>query len=570
MFVGLFNTETARNGSAIMSIGFGIVMLENAKLFLALKRPNGSTAPKRSGQYLFNQHNLGRYESDVKKGLELIKRTITENDQPFSGILPRELAPTIQGINLDLPLKKTQKALDELSEVYLKDAVYFHNPKYVAHLNCPIVYTTVMAELIISSINTSVDTWDQSAGATLIEQKLVDWTLNRIGYGEKADGVFTSGGTQSNLMAMLLARDHYCETQLNGHSVKEQGLPECAKKFRIFTSDLSHFSIQKSAALLGLGYDSVIAVAHDELFQMDSQALANEIEKTKAEGLIPIAVMATTGTTDFGSIDPIDEISALCKKHNLWMHADAAYGCGILVSNKHRDKLAGIDKADSVTVDYHKSFFQPVSCGAFFTKHKEKLGYVTHHADYLNPLSATQEGTPNLVNKSMQTTRRFDALKLWLTLRIMGAKRIGAIFDEVIVRAGQTYELFKSDGNIDVLHKPELSTLVFRFHPAHSSLKPLIADDDLISQCNEAIRKTLFRSGKAVIAGTKVKGKSYLKFTLLNPETSMQDIEDILKMIKHAGQEFVNKQVEPLKVSANEEIIKSEHRYTASSQTLNL
>lgn len=570
MFVGLFNTETARNGSAIMSKGNGIVMLENTKLFLALKRPKGSTAPKRSGQYLFNQHNLGRYESDVKKGLELIKRTITDNDQPFSGILPQELAPVFKDIDLDLPLKKTQKALDELSEVYLKDAVYFHNPKYVAHLNCPIVYPTVMAELILSSINTSVDTWDQSAGATLIEQKLVDWTLGRIGYGENADGVFTSGGTQSNLMAMLLARDHYCETQLDGYSVKEQGLPECANKFRIFTSDLSHFSIQKSAALLGLGYDAVIAIAHDEFFQMDSQILAAEIKKTKAAGLIPIAVMATTGTTDFGSIDPIDEISVLCKQHNLWMHADAAYGCGILVSNKHRHKLAGIEQADSVTVDYHKSFFQPVSCGAFFTKHKEKLGYVTHHADYLNPLSATQEGTPNLVNKSMQTTRRFDALKLWLTLRIMGAKRIGAIFDEVILRAEQTFELFSSDGNIDVLHKPQLSTLVFRFHPAHSSLKPLTADDELINQCNETIRKTIFRSGKAVVAGTKVKGKSYLKFTLLNPETSMQDIEEILEMIKHAGQEFVKQKTQPLKVSANEVILSASDRDYSNKQTQTL
>jgi L-2,4-diaminobutyrate decarboxylase len=122
-------------------------MLENTKLFLALKRPKKSTAPKRSGQYLFNQHNLGRYESDVKKGLELIKRTIAENEQPFSGILPQELAPVFKDINLDRPLNKTDKALEELSEVYLKDAVYFHNPKYVAHLNCPIVYPTVMAAI---------------------------------------------------------------------------------------------------------------------------------------------------------------------------------------------------------------------------------------------------------------------------------------------------------------------------------------------------------------------------------------------------------------------------------------
>jgi L-2,4-diaminobutyrate decarboxylase len=147
------------------------------------------------------------------------------------------------------------------------------------------------------------------------------------------------------------------------------------------------------------------------------------------------------------------------------MHVDAAYGCGLLVSEAHRQRLNGIEKADSVTVDYHKSFFQTVSCGAFFVRDKQHLSHVTHHADYLNPLSAQQEGTPNLVNKSIQTTRRFDALKMWLTLRIMGPAKLGEAFDSLITLTQATHQLLKAHPVIEVLHAPELTTQIFRFVP---------------------------------------------------------------------------------------------------------
>ncbi len=226
-------------------------------------------------------------------------------------------------------------------------------------------------------------------------------------------------------MAMLLARDSWCATHHPGHLIKHKGLPAEAAKWRVLSSRLSHFSIQKSMAILGLGYDAVISVDYDEHYRMDSVQLEREIEHCHAQGLIPIAVVATSGTTDFGSIDPLNAIADLCQQYGIWMHVDAAYGCGLLVSETQRQRLSGIEKADSVTVDYHKSFFQTVSCGAFFVRDKQHLSHVTHHADYLNPLSAQQEGTPNLVNKSIQTTRRFDALKMWLTLRIMGPAALG-------------------------------------------------------------------------------------------------------------------------------------------------
>jgi L-2,4-diaminobutyrate decarboxylase len=509
-------------------------MSNNTGTLMELENQSDKTTdPLSDKSFLFNHQSLNRYKETILKGIDLVQKKMSAVNKPFSGVLPQELATKFESVDLDQSFDRLSKALEEIEELYLNHAIYFHHPKYVAHLNCPIVVPAILAELILTSINSSLDTWDQSAGGTFIEQKLIDWTAEKIGLGSKADGIFTSGGTQSNLMAMLLARDNYCSSRL-GHSTQAHGLPTGYHKLRIFASQACHFSIQKAAAILGLGYEAVISVPCDDHFKMDVYELEKEIRGCFANGLMPIAVVATVGTTDFGSIDPLMEIAEICRNYGLWMHTDAAYGCGLLLSEKHRQLLAGIQSADSVTVDYHKSFFQPVSCGAFFVRNKKNLSFFTHHADYLNPLSQLKEGTPNLVNKSIQTTRRFDALKLWLTLRTMGADNIGKAFDKVIDLAKETYMLLLSDGTFKALHQPELSTLVFRYRPAG------VYSENRLDEANAYIRKALFRSGEAVVAGSKVNGRQYLKFTLLNPATTIHDIQEILGLIKDHGRRYFN------------------------------
>lgn len=492
--------------------------------------PPRLTALQSGEQYLFNQQNLEHFSAAISEGIKLIQKTFTNKQQPFTGIKPQELAKHFAELKIDQPLASINEVLEEIEKLYLNDAVYFHLPQYMAHLNCPIVYPTILAELILSSVNSSMDTWDQSAGATLIEQSLIDWTNQLIGYSPQADGIFTSGGTQSNLMALLLARDDYC--QKLSHSNKNFGLPNNANRFRIFTSAISHFSVQKSAAILGLGYGSVVSVAYDDQYQMNPQQLEHEIKTALEEGLIPIAVVATAGTTDFGSIDPLPEISAICQKYNLWMHVDAAYGCGCLLSQSLAKKLNGIEQADSVTVDYHKSFFQAVSCGSFLVKDSSKLATVTHHAEYLNPLAQSLEGTPNLVNKSIQTTRRFDALKLWLSLRTIGKQSMGEMFEQLLELAQLAHQHLTSFADIEVIHQPSLSTLVFRYVPQNSRVK----NPKMIDELNELIRKRIFTSGLAAIASTKIDDTKYLKFTLLNPTTNLEQIAQVTQLIRSHGE----------------------------------
>nr|QZD57754.1 aspartate aminotransferase family protein [Glycomyces sp. TRM65418] len=471
---------------------------------------------------------MGRDSAAAYRGLiadvagRLAERFATV-DKPWTGPAPTAIAPAVAAVDLDRPLTSFEDAFDEIGELYLKDAVWFHHPRYLAHLNCPVALPAVAAETVLAAVNTSVDTWDQSAGATLIEQHLIEWTAARVGLGPDADGVFTSGGTQSNLHALLLARDEAVEQVLLKHRV-EAGTPlrgvEVLPRLRFFASPHSHFSVVKAARLLGLGEDAVITVPADDWFRMNPAALDAAIETSREQGLVPAAVVATAGTTDFGSVDPLGPIAEITAAHRVWFHVDAAYGCGLLVSPRHRGLLDGVEQADSVTVDYHKSFFQPVSSSALLVRDRSSLRHVTHHADYLNPAEAA---FPNQVDKSLQTTRRFDALKLWMTLRTLGPDALGAMFDRVCALADQTWDWIAADSRFEVAAPPsQLSTVLFRLAGADDATHRLA-------------REALAASGEGMVAATRVEGRIALKLTLLNPDTGLADIVPVLEALARHG-----------------------------------
>jgi L-2,4-diaminobutyrate decarboxylase len=473
-------------------------------------------------EHLLTNGSAERYRRMLVDGVGRIATRVAAVDRPFTGITPENLQLEIAAVDLDRPLPDPAAALDELEDVYLRDAVYFHHPRYLAHLNCPVVIPALLGEAVLSAVNSSLDTWDQSAGATLIERRLIDWTAERIGFGPTADGVFTSGGSQSNLQGLLLARE---ETLAALPLPRAEAMPV----LRILASAAGHFSVQKSAKLLGLDPGAVILVDVDERRRMRPEALAARLAECRAQGLPVMAVVATAGTTDFGSIDPLPEIAFECAESDVWLHVDAAYGCGLLVSPTRRHLLDGIEQADSATVDYHKSFFQPVSSSALLVRDGRTLRHATYHADYLNPARMAERRIPNQVDKSLQTTRRFDALKLWMTLRIMGPAAIGAMFDEVVERAGAAGDLLAADARFELVTPSQLSTVVFRYLPAGP-------DAHLADAANLYAREALAASGAALVAATKVDGRHFLKFTLLNPETTIGDIEAVLELVAaHAG-----------------------------------
>ncbi len=479
-------------------------------------------------QQLFDTNSKELYQDSIEKAVEYVKNFL-DNETFYSGISIDELRKKKDLISVQntAPLS-IDEALKEIKELYLDHAISFHNTSYVAHLNCPVLIPALVGEVLATAVNTAVETWDQSTSATFIEQEVINWITSLFKLPTTADGVFTSGGTQSNFMGLLMARDHYAYKHF-GFNIKENGLNDIIRKFRIFCSEKSHFSIKKNAALLGLGYNSVIPVSTNERFEMEPEALVLAIEKEKQQGNIPIAVVATTGTTDYGSFDPVETINAIAKEYDLWLHVDGAYGGCYVVTDTHKHLLKGVQYADSVTVDFHKTLFQPVCSSAFLVANNDHFKYVSHYADYLNPIENKDNEFPDLIVKSIQTTRRFDALKLWFTLKVTGQKTLASYLETVHYKALDVYSILENDIFFEVVHKPALSTIVFRY-------KALSIDNDTIhDSINLHIKDTLFKSGQASIASTKLNGVTYLKFTLLNPTITIEKLSHIIHLIKEKG-----------------------------------
>jgi len=476
---------------------------------------------------LLTSATASAYASAVHAVVDDVAERLGAVRQPWSGASRAHLAALVDAVDLDAPGVGTDAALRESADLYATHAVWFHDRAYAAHLNCPVALPAVGAEAMLAAVNTSVDTYDQSTVATLMERRVVAWTARRVGYAA-GDGVLTSGGTQSNLHALFLARERAVERAARAGG---PGRAAVLPRLRVLAAASSHFSVARSALLLGLADDAVLHVGADADGRLDPAALAAEVGAVRAAGDVVMAVVATAGTTDRGCVDPLAAVADVCDATDVWLHVDAAYGCGLLVSPTRRHLLDGIERSRSVTVDYHKAFFQPVSASALLVRERADLERAAHHADYLNP---REDAEPNQVDVSLQTTRRFDALKVWATLRALGPDGVGRLVDAVCDLAAAVHADLADDPDLRVLARTDLSTVLFRYEPP--GLAPERAD-----RLVPLVRRVLFESGRAVVARTVLDGVPCLKLTLLNPAVTLADVRRVLDLVRTTAQALVER-----------------------------
>jgi L-2,4-diaminobutyrate decarboxylase len=439
----------------------------------------------------------------------------------YSGASVSELAALISGDFLPQQALSSDQIAATLRSV-ISNSVAVSDPRTMAHLHCPPLLASLAAEVVISALNQSMDSFDQAPIATILEQKLVNWLCAQAGLPSTADGTFTAGGSQSNYMGILLARDAFLNKQWNWPAQK-RGLHPEAGRLRILCSEVAHFTVEKSAAQLGLGTDAIVRVACDAQFRMSPVALHQQIDHLQEQGLLPMAIVATAGNTEFGSIDPTDDIAEIARQAGAWLHVDAAYGGALLFSPRHRGKLAGLESADSVSTDFHKLFWQPIPCSVFLLADAQHFDLIKMHADYLNPEAHEIAGIPDLVTKSVLTSRRFDALKLWISFQTLGREKLAQMIDRTISLANYAAEIIRRNPRLELMCEPQLSTVVFRILPATAGI-----DSD---QLSARIRQQLFDSGRAVIGHTRVRNYACLKFTCMNPAIRETDIEALIEEI---------------------------------------
>ena len=444
---------------------------------------------------------------------------------PYAGKGPAELADLISA---DF-LPAGSKQIADILRTVVANSISVSHPHTAAHLHCPPLLASLAAEVVISALNQSMDSFDQAPIATIAEQKMIRWLCKQAGLPAVADGTFTTGGSQSNYMGLLLARDT-CLRKHRNWSAQKSGLPPEARQLRILCSEVAHFTVEKSASQLGLGTDSVVRVAVDDHFRMDPVALRAALARLQSQNLLPMAIVATAGTTDFGSIDSIPALAALARDAKTWLHVDAAYGGALLFSADHRAKLAGIEQGDSLSIDFHKLLWQPIPCSVFLLRDSHHFESIKVYADYLNPEHDEDDGFPNLVTTSLLTSRRFDALKIWISFQHLGRDKLGAMIDHTIALAAYAGEVVRQTPYLELMCEPQLSTVVFRYIPRRTEL-----DADRI---NASIRRRLLESGSAIIGHTRVRGRQCLKFTCMNPATSDRQMKELIEMVRAQGEEL--------------------------------
>ncbi|MFE2609161.1 pyridoxal phosphate-dependent decarboxylase family protein [Streptomyces mirabilis] len=392
-----------------------------------------------------------------------------------------------------LPEQGTEDAVHVLVRALAEGAADPAHPLCAAHLHCPPLAVATAADLAASALNPSMDSWDQAPAASELEALVTRALAQEIGAD---DALVTTGGTESNQLALLLAREAHAGV-------------------RLIHGANAHHSLPRAAWLLGLP-DPVVVPA--PAGTMDLAALDEAL--TELQGLRgSLLVAATAGTTDAGLIDPLPDIADLCEAHGTRLHIDAAYGGGLLFSDHHRGKLDGLDRAHTVTLDLHKLGWQPVAAGLLVVKDPHDLDTLSHRADYLNADDDTEAGLPDLLGRSLRTTRRPDILKVAVTLKTLGRAGLGALVDQVCAHAVELADLVEAHPGFELYDPPTLTTVLFR---------PAEASDEAVA----AVRRTLLHEGRAVLGRALLDDRLWLKATLLNPHTRPGDLAALLKLVE--------------------------------------
>jgi glutamate/tyrosine decarboxylase-like PLP-dependent enzyme len=375
-------------------------------------------------------------------------------------------------------------------------------------------------DVVTALTNTSMYTYEVAPVATLMELALIDRMNGHLGF-RGGEGIFCSGGSHANTIAVICARDRvFPHVRSAGWRGEERPV--------FFVSREAHYSFRHAANQLGIGIDNLVAVECDSRGRMTPEPLEREIAQSLEAGRTPFMVAATAGTTVLGAFDPLPEIAEICRRQNLWFHVDGAWGAPVILSDRHRHLLAGVEKADSFTWDAHKLMGASLTCSAFLTRHRGLLRRVCslqgEETDYL--YHETEDSAWDLGARSFQCGRRVDALKLWLMWKHHGDSGFAAIVDRFFDLARVAGERIERHPRLELMAPVQFLNVCFRYLP------PRGTDPDPL---NLELRERLRRSGRAFLNYSRLHGELALRMILTNPELTEEGLALCLDRVVAAG-----------------------------------
>lgn len=409
--------------------------------------------------------------------------------------VPNELMALFSGGPAEMP-SDPQELLSRLEKEVFPNNLHVDHPRFFAFVPGPGNFVSAMADALASGFNVFNGTWLGGSAAAALELTVIDWFRRFCGFPQTSGGLFVSGGSVANLTAL--------------HAARRRKLGDDIQGATIYFSDQTHYSVERALRVLGFAAEQLRKISSNERYQLPLESLRAEIRADRTRGLHPFCVVANAGTTNTGAVDPLSDLADFCAEEDMWLHADGAYGAAAVICKRGREKLAGLERVDSLSLDPHKWLFQPFECGCVLVRDVAHLKEAFQlMPEYMRDVHRHTAET-NLADYGVQLSRGFRALKVWLSINTFGM----AAFRDAVTRGFELAEFaekeLRSRQNCEVLSPAEMGIVAFRFGTS----------DELQTKLVEL----MLRDGFAFLTSTTLKGRTALRLCTINPRTTEEDI----------------------------------------------
>ena len=404
------------------------------------------------------------------------------------------------------------------------------HPGSFSYFTPPPLPSSIAGEVLAQWIHQGVDVWHAGPIGTFVEEEVTAWLRELVGIGDDGWGVLTSGGVMANIMAMTVARDVWLPTIRGTVGTPRGGALDGA---RVYVSDQAHFSISRALGVLGFPDETLRVLPCDDRFRLEAAPVAEAIEADRAAGLTPLAIAAVAGSTNTGSVDDVPALADLAQRESVWLHVDAAYGGAARLSTRDAHRVPGLERADSVTVDPHKWFFQAYDIGGLVVRRREDLLRTFHKSpEYYR--SARPEDEPlDWYQYSLEGTRRFRALKLWMSWKQLGTAGLGALVERTDDLAAYFARRCAAEPDLEATPAaPELSVVCFRHLPAGSDRWP----PEALDRYEATLQRALEVSGEAWVSVTTLRDRTYLRAGFVNYLSVEADVDAMIDALRRLSE----------------------------------
>jgi glutamate/tyrosine decarboxylase-like PLP-dependent enzyme len=450
------------------------------------------------------------------RALELVIHHFeTNRENAVAVTLPR--AQTERTLRTPLAEEGTPvgELVDILAREVFPNALKADHPRFYAFVPSPTNFVSVIGDLLISGHNLFAGHWMAASAAGQIEITVVDWLNELVGFPRESGGILVSGGSMANLSAVAAAR----EAKLGGPN----------ERAVVYCSDQTHSSMAKGLRILGFRPEQRRTIATDEVFRLSIPALESAIAADRAAGRLPFCVVANGGTTNTGAVDPLGALAELCGREDLWLHVDGAYGAAAVITARGRAALAGLERADSITLDPHKWLFQPYELGCLLVRDAAVLRRAFRvedddHADYLEDVTRHVQNDVNFFERGVQLTRSFKALKLWLSMRAFGLAEFRRAMEVGFEMADHAERTLRAAGTWDIVTPSQLGVVTFRWRDAARTAAEI---DAITRETVDLMRE----DGYALVMSTALQRRPVLRLCPINPATNAAEIDETIRRL---------------------------------------